>query len=326
MRYGSGSKALVAVDGVDLEVPSGGTLGLVGESGCGKSSVARAIVGLLPVAQGSIHFDGVDCTTTRSRNTRSYRRRVQMVFQDPFSSLNPRMSVAEAIGEALRMRGADFRSRAARQAESIHILNLVGLSPKAMNRYPHEFSGGQRQRVAIARALAVGPQLIIADEPTSALDVSVQATILNLLKDLQRELKHSYLFISHDLSVIRFMSNTVAVMYLGRIVEVATTEELFSRPCHPYTRALISAIPSLTTPRPRASVVGDLPDPRNPPSGCRFHTRCPVGPYAGWNRSICIDQDPQILARARPHSVACHFAEDDEANRTDQTEAGASVV
>jgi oligopeptide/dipeptide ABC transporter ATP-binding protein len=309
VRYGEGAQALIAVDGVDLDVPDGGTLGLVGESGCGKSTIARALVGLVPVVGGSITLEGVDYTGQRARDTSSYRRKVQMVFQDPYSSLNPRMTVNELMGEALSLRGLSGRSSSARQAEGLRILTLVGLSRTALNRYPHQFSGGQRQRIAIARALAVGPDVIIADEITSALDVSVQATILNLLKDLQRELKLSYLFISHDLSVVRLISDAVAVMYLGRVVESAKSDELFSAPRHPYTSALINSIPSFKPKRAAAPLSGDLPDPRNPPAGCRFHTRCPVGPLTNAERTICIDRDPEEIAAEQVHRAACHFAD-----------------
>ena len=304
VRHGAGRGAIVAVDSVDIAIPAGGTLGLVGESGCGKSTLARAIVGLLPIVSGKLLLDGVDHTSQAARNSATFRRQVQMVFQDPYSSLNPRMVVGEMLDEALRNRGTRREMRA---SESERILQLVGLSRKVLTRYPHQFSGGQRQRVAIARALAVGPQLIIADEVTSALDVSVQATILNLLKELQRELGLSYLFISHDLSVVRYMSDQVAVMYLGRVVESAPVEEIFDRPCHPYTRGLIGSIPQLHAKRIKAPIVGDLPDPRNPPHGCRFHPRCPIGPLVDATRTICLEQDPSQKAWQREHHAACHF-------------------
>jgi oligopeptide/dipeptide ABC transporter ATP-binding protein len=282
-------------------------MGLVGESGCGKSTIARALVGLLPVASGSISVDDTDFTSTRSRNSRAYRRRVQMIFQDPYSSLNPRMSVREVLEEAVWMRGGKHADRRRARIEVLRILDLVGLPADSLERYPHQFSGGQRQRIAIARALAVGPDMLIADEVTSALDVSVQATILNLLRDLQRELDLSYLFISHDLSVIRLMSDQVAVMYLGRIVETAPSDELFDDPRHPYTQALLGSIPSLESQRTRAPLAGDLPDPRRPPVGCRFHNRCPQGPAHRQERTICIEVDPQGEASGRPHLSACHF-------------------
>jgi peptide/nickel transport system ATP-binding protein len=305
VRYGVGRRALIAVDGVDIAIPTGGTLGLVGESGCGKSTIARAIVGLVPLVGGRVLLDGVDHTSQGARNSSAYRRKVQMVFQDPYSSLNPRMTVQETLGEALRIRGVRKNIVA---AESARMLELVGLSPKVLIRYPHQFSGGQRQRLAIARALAVGPQLIISDEITSALDVSVQATILNLLKELQRELGLSYLFISHDLSVVRYMSDHVAVMYLGRVVESAPVDELFAQPHHPYTRGLMASIPQFHADRIKALIVGDLPDPRNPPRGCRFHTRCQIGPIVNPERTICLSADPSESATQREHLAACHFS------------------
>jgi oligopeptide/dipeptide ABC transporter ATP-binding protein len=280
VRYGAGHNSLTAVDGASLAIAEGKTLGLVGESGCGKSSIARAVVGLVPVHRGRISLDGVDFSSQRARATMTFHRRVQMVFQDPYSSLNPRMTVREALTEVMP-RGM---SGAERRKEALRVLDLVGLAENALDRFPHQFSGGQRQRIAIARALAIRPDVIINDEVTSSLDVSVQATILNLLKDLQRELKLSYLFISHDLSSVRYMSDVVAVMYLGRIVETAQTDQLFRAPAHPYTQVLIQSIPKFGAPRRKAPISGDLPDPTRPPAGCRFHTRCRNG------------------------GVACHFA------------------
>ncbi len=307
VRYGAGARTLTAVDGVDLGIPKGGTLGLVGESGCGKSTVARALVGLAAVAAGQVMLGDADYSAMAARTSLAYRRRVQMVFQDPYSSLNPRMSVGELLGEALTTRGG--RSRGERAAESQRLIALVGLPANTLGRYPHQFSGGQRQRIAIGRALAVGPEVLILDEVTSALDVSVQATVLNLLQDLQAELGLSYLFISHDLSIVRLMSDEVAVMYLGRIVEHAPTEEFFTRPAHPYTAALMKSIPSLRGGPRAAPLLGELPDPRKPPGGCRFHTRCPVGPIARPERTVCIDRDPRLEPPTRPHQAACHFAE-----------------
>jgi len=306
VHYGSGRDRLVAVDNVSVSVPRGGTLGLVGESGSGKSTLGRAIVGLLPIAGGALRLDGVDHTSKRARNALAYRRRVQMVFQDPHSSLNPRMTVGETIGEALRRR--EDVTRKGRRAEVARVLGLVGLPAAAISRYPHQFSGGQRQRIAIARALAVRPEVIVMDEVTSALDVSVQANILNLLKDLQREFGLSYLFISHDLSVVGLMSDEVAVMYLGQIVERTASRALFTSPRHPYTHALISSIPRFSAERMPAPVRGDLPDPRNPPTGCRFHTRCPIGPNAVPDRLVCLEQDPHAIAEQQEHVAACHFA------------------
>ena len=306
VRYGAGAAALTAVRGVDLDVPERGTLGLVGESGCGKSTLARALVGLVPIASGTVRLDGVDVTSARARAARGFRRRVQMIFQDPYSSLNPRMSVGDVLTEALGQRGTV--SRSARRGEVLRLLDLVSLPHAALERYPHQFSGGQRQRIAIARALAVGPELVINDEVTSALDVSVQANILNLLRDLQRELGLSYIVISHDLSTVRYMSDVVAVMYLGTIVERAATEELFRSPRHPYTKALIASIPRLGEARRTAPLVGELPDPRHPPRACAFHTRCPIGPLAFPERTVCREVDPQTLVAHSEHHVACHFA------------------
>ncbi|MEA3076379.1 MAG: peptide/nickel transport system ATP-binding protein [Actinomycetota bacterium] len=305
VEYGSGATALTAVDGVDAFVPQGGTLGLVGESGCGKSSLARAVVGLAEVRRGRILLDGVDYTSRRKRNAPEFRRRVQMVFQDPYSSLNPRMTVEETVSEVLPRAQ---RGRAVRHKEVARLVDLVGLPTSALQRYPHQFSGGQRQRIAIARALAVQPEVVIHDEVTSALDVSVQATILNLLKELQRELGLSYLFISHDLSTVRYMSDRVAVMYLGRIVESASTEVLFDQPRHPYTKALIASIPQVGVGRRPAALKGELPDPRHPPQGCRFHTRCPIGPNVHPERAVCIDVDPALGETDPVHYAACHFA------------------
>ena len=303
VRYGSGHDALTAVDGVDFSLPEGKTLGLVGESGCGKSSIARALVGLVPVQRGKIHLDGVDFSSNRSRTSMKFRRKVQMIFQDPYSSLNPRMTVLETLSEVM----PSSIARGGRRKEALRVLDLVGLAENALSRFPHQFSGGQRQRIAIARALAIHPDVIINDEVTSSLDVSVQATILNLLKDLQNELKLSYVFISHDLSSVRYMSDVVAVMYLGRIVETAATNQLFRTPNHPYTRVLMDSIPKFGETRRMAPIAGDLPDPRRPPAGCRFHTRCPIGPIFRPERGVCIEVDPQSIA-AEQGGVACHFA------------------
>lgn len=319
VRYGSGSGALTAVDRIDITVLPGSTVGLVGESGCGKSTVARAIVGLVPVAGGRVLVDGENYTPAARRNTVAFRRRVQMIFQDPYSSLNPRMTISEMLTEALGVAG---RPRSQRRPEALRVLDLVGLPESVLERYPHQFSGGQRQRIAIARALAVGPELIINDEVTSALDVSVQGSILNLLKDLQKRLNLSYLFISHDLSTVRYMSENVSVMYLGRIVETAPVQKLFSNPVHPYTQALISSVPQIGAERRAAPLVGDLPDPRNPPSGCRFRTRCSIGPLFKPERTICKEVDPQVGATERPHSAACHFVGGLERKAMDKTISG----
>jgi peptide/nickel transport system ATP-binding protein len=313
VRYGTDGAALTAVDGVTLSIPPSGTLGLVGESGCGKSTLARAIVQLVPVAAGRVLMNGDDVTGARGPRLRELRRRVQMVFQDPYASLNPRMTVGEALSEAI----TTHRTVGARQrvAEVIRLLDLVGLDARAVTHYPHQFSGGQRQRIAIARALAVQPDILIADEVTSSVDVSVQATILNLLKELQRALGLALLFISHNLSVVRYMSDAVAVMYLGRIVEHAPTAALFAGPRHPYTRVLIDSIPQALrrTSTGRMRLSGDLPDPRDPPPGCRFHTRCPVGPIARPERAICRQVDPPAAVGPGAHAAACHFPYGDSA-------------
>jgi peptide/nickel transport system ATP-binding protein len=304
VRYGRGRNAITAVDHVDLDVPKGTTVGLVGESGCGKSTVARAVIGLVPVAGGQILLDGKDVTSDRARNSNVFRRSVQMVFQDPYSSLNPRMSIGSALKEALAHGRAAEESR----RTAAEMIELVGLPQSALKRYPHQLSGGQRQRVAIARALAVRPDVIVLDEVTSALDVSVQGSVLNLLRTLQRDLGLTYLFISHDLSTVRYMSDVVAVMYLGRIVETTPTLELFAAPQHPYTVGLIESVPRLNHPRVSAPLVGDLPDPRNPPSGCRLSPRCPVGPIHRPDRKICTTEDPQAITELTVHRTACHFA------------------
>jgi peptide/nickel transport system ATP-binding protein len=319
VKYGSGRRALKALDGVNLTLERGTTLGIVGESGCGKSTLARCLVGLIPVAEGSITLDGADVTSSKSRDSKSFRRRVQMIFQDPRSSLDPRMSVHKTLVEAIRMREPRLASGADERAEIARLISTVGLQEDAGERYPHQFSGGQRQRIAIIRALAVGASVLINDEVTSALDVSIQATILNLLKSLQDELELTYIFVSHDLSVVRVMSDVIAVMYLGRVVEVAPTEELFSQPTHPYTRALLDSAPSLSGQRKTAPLSGEIPDPRDPPTGCRFHTRCPEGPRFNPERTICATLDPSEGAADRLHQSACHFSP-----ATD--DAGASAV
>ena len=305
VRYGARGDSFAAVDGIDLALPERSTVGIVGESGCGKSTIARALVALVPLAAGEVFLDGVDRSKQRSRSSRDFRRRVQMVFQDPYASLNPRATVREMLYEILadvaELNSGDRHSRAR------DVLDMVGLPTTSLERYPHQFSGGQRQRIAIARALAVGPEVIVHDEVTSSLDVSVQATILNLLRDLQRDLGLSYVFISHDLATVRYMSDSIAVMYLGRFVETAARDELLSNPQHPYTRALIDSIPTFGARRKAAPLSGDLPDPRRPPPGCRFSSRCPVGPRFEPSRTICREQDPQVDAANRPHRAACHF-------------------
>jgi oligopeptide/dipeptide ABC transporter ATP-binding protein len=292
---------LHAVDGVDLQVFPGEALGLVGESGSGKSTLARAIVGLEPLTAGEISYEGHPMPAKRKR---SERRRIQMVFQDPYSSLNPKMTVSQTLRELLRVHEVVPADRV--DARCRELLELVGLQPSALGAYPRQFSGGQRQRVAIARALALQPELLVADEPISALDVSVQATILNLLDQLRGELGLTLLFIAHNLAVVRHLCDRVAVMYLGRIVEVASTEELFANPRHPYTQGLLRAIPRLAPGRASeaVAVLGDPPSPLHVPSGCRFHPRCPLA------QPVCSRDDPSLEAgpSSPGHTAACHFA------------------
>jgi oligopeptide/dipeptide ABC transporter ATP-binding protein len=293
-----------AVDGVSLGIAAGETLGLVGESGCGKSSVSNAIVGLVPPTRGSVVVDGVEIAGADRRTLWRARSRMQMVFQDPATSLNPRMTVGAAIGEPLLVRGI-FRG-AALHAQVAALLTEVGLRPDHAQRYPHQFSGGQRQRVVIARALALRPALLICDEPVSALDVSVRAQILNLLVALQRDRGMACLFVSHDLAVVRHVCDRVAVMYLGRLVELAPRDALFATPRHPYTRALLASVPepdpAVQRTKIRVPLEGEIPSPRNPPAGCRFHTRCPMA------QALCRQTEPEWRA-VGASMVACHFAE-----------------
>jgi oligopeptide transport system ATP-binding protein len=299
-----------AVDGVSFVLRRGETLGLVGESGCGKSTTGRAMIRLNAPTEGSITFDGIDLASLSGPELRRIRRRMQMIFQDPYSSLNPRMTAGGIVGEPLDIH--DIGSRQERRERVRELMSTVGLNPDFVERYPHEFSGGQRQRIGVARALAVNPDLIVADEPISALDVSIQAQIVNLLQDLQAAEKLTYLFIAHDLSVVRHISDRIAVMYLGRIVELASSRDLNRLPLHPYTVALLSAIPIpdpvVESRRRRIILRGDVPSPAAPPSGCRFHTRCWLREKLG-NPEECVTIDPQLRTLDTGHEVACHFAE-----------------
>ncbi len=300
-HYDSPGGLLRAVDGVSFSVAAGETVGLVGESGCGKSTLGKALLHLVRPTAGRIVFDGRDVGHLSEHDLRGYRRQVQMVFQDPFGSLNPRKTIGDILATPLAVHGlGDRRGRAARVGEA---LDRVGLPRDALRRYPHEFSGGQRQRLGIARALILSPRLVICDEPVSALDVSIQAQILNLLAAMKRDLGLSYLFISHDLSVVRYFADRVLVMYLGRIVESGSWATLWARPLHPYTRALIEAVPNPARRRHAAPLGGDLPSARNVPSGCRFHPRCPLA------TARCAAEEPALRDVGAGQAVACHHAD-----------------
>lgn len=292
-----------AVDDVSFTVREGETFGLVGESGCGKTTISRTILRLQKATEGSVFFDGQDVFNLRSQELKALRRNMQIVFQDPYSSLDPRMPVGEIIAEGLEIHG--MKNSSERNTVVQEMLKKVGLNPYHAYRYPHEFSGGQRQRIGIARALSLRPRFIVCDEPVSALDVSIQSQILNLLKALQREFGFSYLFVAHDLSVVEHISDRVGVMYLGKLVEVASREDLFHMPLHPYTQALLSSIPVADPRRRRDRIVlkGEVPSPLNPPSGCRFHTRCPVA------KDICSQEIPLFEEKRPDHWVACHLVD-----------------
>lgn len=300
--------AVRAVDGVSFDIYKGETLGLVGESGCGKSTTGRSILQLLKPTEGDVRFKDMDLTSLSVAELRKARRHMQMIFQDPYASLNPRMTVGGIVSEPLEIHNIGKGKE--RKERVKDLLKLVGLNPYFVNRYPHEFSGGQRQRIGVARSLATNPDFIVADEPISALDVSIQAQVVNLMDDLKSELGLTYLFIAHDLSMVRYISDRVAVMYLGKIVELSDKDELYDHPLHPYTQALLSAIP-LPDPkregtRQRIVLEGDVPSPSNPPSGCRFHTRC------AYTTDICKEEDPDFRdlgTTVTPHWVACHHAE-----------------
>jgi oligopeptide transport system ATP-binding protein len=297
--------AVRAVDGITFNINRGETLGLVGESGCGKSTTGRTILQLYRPTSGSVHFEDVDLVHTKGEDLRKMRRKMQMIFQDPYASLNPRMTVADIVGEPLMVHsvatGKEIQDRVQ------HLLELVNLNPSFASRYPHEFSGGQRQRIGVARALALQPSFIVCDEPISALDVSIQAQVVNLLEELQSQFNLTYLFIAHDLSMVKHISDRVAVMYLGVIVELASRDDLYAKPLHPYTQALLSAVPIpdpiADAKRERVILKGDVPSPANPPSGCRFRTRCPIA------EAVCAETRPEFREIRPGHFVACFFAE-----------------
>jgi len=297
--------AVHAVDEVSFKIHRGETLGLVGESGCGKSTTGRTILQLYRPTSGSVVFDDVDLVALHGTDLRKMRRKMQMIFQDPYASLNPRMTVGESVGEPLAVHKVANQKEIMERVE--HLLELVGLNPAFANRYPHEFSGGQRQRIGVARALSLQPSFIVCDEPISALDVSIQAQVVNLLEDLQSQFNLTYLFVAHDLSMVRHISDRVAVMYLGVIVELASRDEVYHHALHPYTQALLSAVPIpdpvADAKRQRVILQGDVPSPVNPPSGCRFRTRCPIA------EAFCAEERPEFREIQPGHFVACHFAE-----------------
>lgn len=294
--------AIKAVDDISFDIKRGETLGLVGESGCGKTTTGRAILQLYKPTAGNIYFEDTNLVTLKKEKMRKLRREMQMIFQDPYASLNPRMTVKEIVGEPLKIFNMARGKEVVKRVE--HLLKVVGLDPKYKSRFPHEFSGGQRQRIGIARALALNPKFIVLDEPISALDVSIQAQVVNLLEDLQEEFGLTYLFIAHDLSIVRHISDRVAVMYLGRIVELTDRDNLYENPLHPYTQGLLSAVPIpdplVEEKRQRIILEGDVPSPANPPSGCTFRTRCPIAD------SICAEQQPEWLQVKPDHFIACH--------------------
>ena len=313
--------AVRAVDGVSFTVAEGETLGLVGESGCGKSTLARSILQLLRPTAGSVRFRGTELTDLSRKQLRPLRREMQMIFQDPYASLNPRKRVGQIVGQPLKLHGIASGADLKRKVEEI--LDRVGLAPEHFNRFPHEFSGGQRQRIGVARALALEPRMIIADEPVSALDVSIQAQIVNLLEDLQDEFGLTYVFVAHDLGVVRHVSDRIAVMYLGKIVEIGPAEEVYNNPIHPYTVSLLSAVPipdpKLNSAREQVVLEGDVPSPANPPSACRFHTRCPRA------TDICAEVEPQLVDYGNGHFAACHHPVGRSAPGTSATPEPAAV-
>ena len=300
-HYTGGRGTVRAVDDVSLDIAAGETVALVGESGCGKSSLGKSLMRLVEPSSGRITFNGADVTAMSSSQLRGIRSRIQMIFQDPFASLNPRHTVRTILTAPLKVHGIGDRAHQREIVEAI--VAQVGLPPDALDRYPHEFSGGQRQRIGIARALVLEPELVVCDEPVSALDLSIQAQILNLLVEMKKRLSLSYLFVSHDLSVVRYFSDRVLVMYLGKIVESAPTAELWASPKHPYTRALLAAVPDPARRKQAAPISGDLPSPHDPPAGCRFHTRCPLA------TDLCREKAPDYTLFGKNHAVACHHAQ-----------------